>query len=244
MLARLIAFTTIASALTVSATAQVPMRYGDWTDIDYHGKITQLCDSHLVNHRVRGTHKVWEPTRALYKESKFFPADQEDILSARVWCTTFTRKTSSGDSAEAVYWLTPDARYVLSTEGKKRPYKLGEFGTEWKEPKAFATGFAAFLATKQIYNVQEGEQLDSHDKVDYEGQSALRLVTTKSDGIKTTIYLDRDSFQLLYFETDKSPMADERGKPGPEKTVTRVHYRDVGGKKYPTRYEQNRVVLV
>jgi hypothetical protein len=228
---------------TTFVAAQVPLRFLQWSEVEYDERIRTLCESHVNNHKVRAVHKSWEATKSRYRESVYDSMEQTELLGKVAWIAVASGLAKTGPSVEYVQHVTPDAQHFLSSTTRKPPYKLESFCTEWKEPNKYANSFAYFLATKQIYHVKDQEKLQSHSDVQHEGQAAIQLLTKDKAGVVTTVIVAKDTFQLLYSETDRSPNYDDRGALIQEKTITRLTYRESGGKRVPTRYEQYRLQL-
>ena len=219
--------------------AQVPHHFHEWDDIGYHAKIHQLCQTHIKNHRVRCTNTVWEPGKRDYKEGESWASEWDELYGDAVWISE-ARHPPKGSTRRAARYFTPDGYYNLGSDGT-RPFDLGAFNPEWKDHSSGYSGtFSSFLATRQIYKPDRGERLIAHGPDTFENRPAIRLHTRKSDSITSTIYLDRDTFQLLSVATEVPAEYALRGLPDPEKSNIRVTYRDAGAKRYPVRFEHTR----
>lgn len=209
----------------------VPQHYHEWDAIDYHAKITALCDTHVKNHRVRGTHKNWHYSRDEYKETDFSTNDQADVYGETNWLSHFSGGRFNGKPFEAVRFYTPDAQYIWEKFDHNVPFQLMQHHLEWQDSFGWNyITFGGFLASQQFARPMPKEKLVSHELVVFEGRDALKLVT-KWERQTTTLHVARDTYQLLQQEYHSEPTKDAGL---PDKVVTRLTYRDAGGKRYPT----------
>jgi hypothetical protein len=225
-----------------AAPSHVPHHFHDWDSIDYHAKIHKLCDTHIKNHRVRGTHTTWAMTKEEYKEDVSYRSEWENVYGEKAWIEVMARSRDDKSTDRFARYRTPDAIYYLGSDDGKVPFKVTQHAVEWKDHSSqYRSSFGGFLATRQVYTPEPNELLVSHEATTFDGRPALKLTTRKGNGITSTIHLDADTYQHLSTETDRSPDFNLRGRPGPEKTFIRVTYREANGRRYPTKYEHTRL---
>lgn len=223
--------------------AQVPLSLAGWgEEIGYRDKVVALCRTHISNHRVESTRKFWELNKKLYNESKYQFSETTAVHGPKSWLFKSAYGTSSTPtkSYDGRY-LDEDSYYVFSNKELAVPFKLDSFAVEWKESQRYTSAFESFQATRQLYLPRPEEKILSHERSTYEGRDALKVVAREKLGITKTIYLDADTYQLLYWEADKAVDFSQRGMICDDKTYTRVAYRDAGRKWLPTKYEWYRV---
>lgn len=233
------------AAVSGPASAQVPVRFADWDAFDYRSHVVALCRTHIDNHLVAAHCRSWDFGAPEFNENWFLASTQFCVHGHGRWfaeCADADAPVMAG-VVRAGYFLDEDQQYYFRREEACEPaYKLVRNSVEWKSPDEYLARFASFVATAQIYTPWSLEKLLAYEPCAYEGRAAWRLSTSNSRGIANTVYLDRDTYQLLYAESDKSV---NFGRGGgllcDDKTVQRVTYRDAGGKRYPERYEWYRV---
>jgi hypothetical protein len=227
-----IAFTlsVVVGFARVAAPSHVPHHFHEWDAIDYYAKVHRLCETHIKNHRVRCTVKVWPYSRDNYKESEFRTEEFADVCGDKNWLAHFTGTMANKQSFTAVHLHTYDAEYIWESYSAKEPLSLRVHYTEWADSFGwYGISFRAIAATRQIVHPVSKEKLVSHEAVTFEGREALKLVT-KWDRKTSTTHIARDTYQLLHQEYYDDPTKDTIM---PDKVVTRMTYRDAGGKRYP-----------
>jgi hypothetical protein len=225
----------------------VPQRFAEWDAIDYRAKIDALCRTHIDNHFVTADGRMWDFTAPVVNASWYEESTVLCVHGSGKWLEKswhYSPILGMYDIPSFGQYLDSDSAYnIWSGETPDSPYKINRFSLEWSKPEENAGTFGIFASTKQVYFPRPGEKLLSSEVSRYEGRGALRLTTHYPDrAITNIIYLDRDTYQLLYAESDKSLHYDGRlATYADEKSITRLTYRDAGDKRYPAKYERYRL---
>jgi hypothetical protein len=228
-----------ATAQQPGTTAPVPPQFRQWEAIDYPAKIAKLCDTHIKNHRVQGTRASWSRESDPPLELRSSLLTQIDLCGEKAWLTVVGGRLSNGMEFDRVDYLTPADHYLLERLDRRHRLALKYYHTVWGDTFGwYGVSFQAFLACVQIYHPSTKEPLLSHESVSYAGRDALKLTTQRSTDTNT-IYLAQDTYQLLAYEQSR---IRRQGEAPSERWRTTVTYRDVGGKRFPSRVEVRTVL--